>query len=75
MKNIIIYRLMFILSSLLTNIMCIFVTYRYTVVALINQADSAPSYVTLIYCIPFIILISILLSIGFIFLKKHKNTK
>ena len=70
-KNKSIYISLFTLSSLLTNIMCIFITYQWTLLEL-NRANSAPGYVSLIYSIPFIPIIILLLIIGFIYKKKSQ---
>lgn len=54
----------FLLASFISNIMCIFVTYRW-VEHISHELYSAPGYVNLIYSIPFLFVIIILLIIGF----------
>jgi len=68
-KNKIISIICFTLTSLLTNIMCIFATYQWVTYAM-NKANSAPAYVTLIYSIPFIPIIITLLILGLYFIRK-----
>ena len=56
------YILCFILSWIISNIMCVYVTYKW--VSYDNIINSAPKSVNLFYAVPFFIVIIILIIIG-----------
>lgn len=72
MKNKVIYRLCFIISCILSNIMCIVVTYKW-VEHMQHTIYSAPAYVNIIYGIPYLIAIITLMIVGIIFYKKDNK--
>ena len=64
-----------LLALVLSHLMCIVVTYKYTEHVL--SASSAPANVTFLYAIPFVVLIIalIVISISFKFKVKKKQTE
>lgn len=68
----VIFIICMILSSLLSNIMCIDVTYRW-VNHMYHTWYSAPAWINIIYAIPYLIVISILQIVGSISYKKYKK--
>ncbi len=70
-KNKVIFIICIILSWLLSNVMCIDVTYRW-VNHMHNTWYSAPAWVNIIYAIPYLIVITILLIVGSVSHKKIK---
>lgn len=73
-KNKVIFIISMVASWILSNIMCIDVTYRW-VRHMYNTLNSAPAWVNIIFVIPYLIIIAMLQIIGSINYKKIKNNK
>lgn len=70
-RNSLISKIMFVCASITSNIMCVFVTYRLVDHLHHPFQNSAPASINLIYAIPFLLVISLFLIIGFSFSKKE----
>lgn len=73
-KQKIIYIICIIFSWLLSNFMCIDVTYRW-VNHLNHSLNSAPAWVNIIYAIPYLVIIALLQIIGSICYSKYKKSE